>query len=527
LLSAVHTKSLRHTGTAHAEQLFAHVLQQTSEPLFEMLGAWLTEGKFADPYAEFFITQNAGMQRSAMETDFNDRYWQLRFALREAQVPPFLKAVAHKILAAGKYVHVLRECHVPLGALPPPPRAFALHESDYEASISALHDHVSRRLIAHLLEGCALLPALRSIKHYLLLDQGDFFVHFLDIAEPELVKDVEDIAQGKLSSCLELAIRSSTAAIDPFKDRLSCKLLPYNLTNQLLKIIHTSASSSPADADAAAAAATASISEPPASSRVPGLDAFTFEFSVEWPLSIVISRHALVKYQLLFRHLFHCKHVERQLSGAWLSQQAVKELPVARALFPAYSLRQRMLHLLHNLQYYMAFEVIEPNWHVLEPRVRAANSVDEVIAHHHEFLDSCLKECMLRDAGLLKVLARLLTICVIFADFTAVVMTSVDAVLAAAELSHQNVRDDSARAPGAGKPAMPQGKRRRMHIAVASSHIRAILAEKDYVDSVLRFEANFSANLTELIAKLQLQSSKDGLLANLVARLDYNSFYGS
>lgn len=262
------------------------------------------------------------------------------------------------------------------------------------------------------------------------------------------------------------------------------------------------------------------------------------------------------------------RHVERQLSAAWLSQQAVKELPVARALFPAYSLRQRMLHLLHNLQYYMVFEVIEPRWHELEPRVSAASSVDEVIAHHDDFLDSCLKETMLRDAGLLKMLARLLTICVIFADFTAVVMSSVDAVLAAAELSHQNVRDDSARAPGAGKPAMPQGKRRRMHIAVsaacrarwahgsvafthhlmrsvialvapavlccvrccaqvASTHIRAILAEKDYVESVLRFEENFTSNLTELIAKLQLQSSKDGMLANLVARLDYNGFFGA
>jgi hypothetical protein len=175
----------------------------------------------------------------------------------------------------------------------------------------------------------------------------------------------------------------------------------------------------------------------------------------------------------------------------------------------------------------MAFEVIEPRWHALEPRVRTAASVDEVIGHHHDFLDACLKECMLRDASLLRSLARLLTVCVIFADFTAVVMALVDDVLAAAELSHQNVRDDSVRAPGAAKLAMPQGKRRRARIAVASAHIREILAEKDYVPSVLRFERNFSANLTELIAKLQTLSAKDGMLANLVARLDFNDFYAT
>lgn len=42
---------------------------------------------------------------------------------------------------------------------------------------------------------------------------------------------------------------------------------------------------------------------------------------VQWPLSIVISRKALTKYQLLFRLLFHCKHVERQLCGAWQVHQ--------------------------------------------------------------------------------------------------------------------------------------------------------------------------------------------------------------
>jgi hypothetical protein len=42
---------------------------------------------------------------------------------------------------------------------------------------------------------------------------------------------------------------------------------------------------------------------------------------VQWPLSLVISRKALTKYQLIFRLLFHCKHVSRQLCAAWQIQQ--------------------------------------------------------------------------------------------------------------------------------------------------------------------------------------------------------------
>ena len=106
----------------------------------------------------------------------------------------------------------------------------------------------------------------------------------------------------------------------------------------------------------------------------------------------VLSKNAIIKYQLIFRHLFHCKHVERQLSSSWLKQQATKGLTGVTACFSAsYGLRQRMLHFLQNLEYYMMFEVLEPNWHVLLQKLGAARKLDELIAQHNGFLDKCLK----------------------------------------------------------------------------------------------------------------------------------------
>ena len=64
-----------------------------------------------------------------------------------------------------------------------------------------------------------------------------------------------------------------------------------------------------------------------------------------------------LRYQLIFRHLFHCKHVERQLSSSWLSQQATKALAATKDFSASYGLRQRMLHFLHNIEHYMMFEV--------------------------------------------------------------------------------------------------------------------------------------------------------------------------
>lgn len=63
----------------------------------------------------------------------------------------------------------------------------------------------------------------------------------------------------------------------------------------------------------------------------------------------------------------------------------------------------------------MMFEVLEPNWHVLTQKLRAADSFDALLAHHGEFLDASLRECdackLTRDVavrGITGVLAPLL-----------------------------------------------------------------------------------------------------------------------
>ena len=240
-----------------------------------------------------------------------------------------------------------------------------------------------------------------------------------------------------------------------------------------------------------------------------GLDAFTFEYEVSWPLSLVLSKHAITKYQLLFRHLFHCKHVERQLSASWLSQQEPKQLYGVSAAFTAsFGLRQRMLHFLFNIQHYMMFEVLEPNWHVLCQKLRAAGSLDELLKHHSEFLDASLRECMLRDAVLLKLLAKLLTICVIFADQTRIVMTDVAAHLATS-------------------PLPPHGHARRERLRELSNGVSRTIHECKYHANVVKLAAKFDEELKRLLDELRRQAHREWNLTHLCARLDYNSYWNS
>lgn len=50
-------------------------------------------------------------------------------------------------------------------------------------------------------------------------------------------------------------------------------------------------------------------------------------------------RKALTRYQMLFRHMFYCKHVERQLCSVWISNKTAKQhsLPSAQWCVPPLS----------------------------------------------------------------------------------------------------------------------------------------------------------------------------------------------
>ena len=50
-----------------------------------------------------------------------------------------------------------------------------------------------------------------------------------------------------------------------------------------------------------------------------GLEAFAFGYEVQWPISLVLNRKSLAQYQMLLRHLFFCKHVERLICNVWVS----------------------------------------------------------------------------------------------------------------------------------------------------------------------------------------------------------------
>lgn len=140
------------------------------------------------------------------------------------------------------------------------------------------------------------------------------------------------------------------------------------------------------------------------------IDVLTLDYTVPFPLSLVISRRTILRYQLLFRFLLHLKHVEQSLASMWIDQKSSTwRVPVPghpeleKWRLRVVVLRARMMAVVQQILGYATTEVLEPNWHALEAKLGKAQTVDQLLRDHVDFLDTCLKECMLTNAKLLKV----------------------------------------------------------------------------------------------------------------------------
>jgi gamma-tubulin complex component 2 len=433
------------SGDPAARTLLTTLLREASRPYMAMLNEWLHHGGIKDPHSEFLIKEQKSIKRERLDQDYTDEYWEKRYTVRDNLVPPQLEGVKDKVLLAGKYLNVVRECGgVDISKeVRDVPTTF--DDPRFLENVNGAYAYANSSLLTLLLTTHALPARLRSLKHYFFLDRSDFFNYFLEVSASELKKPAREVNMGKLQSLLDIVVRQpgSVAADDPYKEDVKVAMNEISLTDWLMKIVSVTG----LDQDAATGAissytpaANSSLSENAA--KIIGFDALVLDYAVPFPLSLVVSRVTLTRYQLLFRYLLSLRHLETLLLSTWSEQSQgsawrhrSKNPRIEQAKRKAFSLRARMLIFVQQLIYYCTAEVIEPNWQGLMGRLSTGSgkdgeannafsasgatgnteaskeegvagvqrTVDELMQDHVDFLATCLKECMLTNSKLLKV----------------------------------------------------------------------------------------------------------------------------
>ncbi|KAI4464425.1 gamma tubulin complex protein [Holotrichia oblita] len=348
--------------------------QKVSIPLYLMLSRWLLDGEISDPCSEFFI--------EARNVNIAERLWHDKYYVRKSMIPSFITVdQANKILATGKSINFLRQICKDSEELPgrdalqklfttasaealfSPEQSIELH-----SALESVYRETSLRVLDLLKNKFSLMEHLHALRRYLLLGQGDFIRHLLELLVPELSKTANELYTHTLSAILESAIRVTNAQ---FEDEDIVQRLNVNIMD-------------PSHGDL-------------------GWDVFTLVYMVDGPVGTIF-QHTMSIYKCLFGGLWMAKRMEYVLSNMRKQQITCAKLyrkltvlnPVSHLI---HILASKMINLLHQTQYYFLFEVLECSWAEMLKRVNHAECLDDVITAHATFLTSVQNGVLLDTAS--------------------------------------------------------------------------------------------------------------------------------
>lgn len=537
------------SGDPAARALLTTLLRDASRPYMAMLNEWLHHGGISDPHGEFLVKEQKSIRREVLKNDYTDEYWDRRYTLRDKDVPAQLASVKHKVLLAGKYLNVVREC----GGIDTSQKVMdvpiSFDDSRFLDNINTAYAHANASLMQLLLTTHALPARLRSLKHYFFLDPADYFSYFLELGHNELRKrSIRAVNTGKLQSLLDLVLRQpgSAVSLDPFKEDVKVEMNETTLVQALQRVVNITGIEQGEVLQASMLTENYSNTNNNATSDADGYASLQLDYAMPFPVSLVISRKTIWRYQALFRFLLSLHHLEALLSTTWQSQMS--EMPwvhrsssrtVGAWKRRLWTLRARMLVFVQQLLAFCTAEVIEPNWQALMTRLEmpepreptpdgdaapapppvSSRTVDELMQDHVDFLDTCLKECMLTNSKLLKIHAKLMQTCLSFINFTSYLTRNMDKI--DRDLAGPTRPKDATPAQWA---AFQQIQAQRQEAMAASSSNMTATATEEETRSLLerlgKYEHLFGRNLQVLLDALNHYAATETVvLLSLCARL--------
>ena len=201
----------------------------------------------------------------------------------------------------------------------------------------------------------------------MLLGQGDIMRSLLDLLEPELCQPATQLYPHNLAGILETAIRGTNTQYEDQEilDRLDVRLLE----------IHAGET---------------------------GWDVFSLDYKVTGPIGVVLTQDSMTQYLMLFNTLWRAKRMEWVLSGTWNKlaslHKLARQIPeLSPVLHLANLVASEMIHFIHQMAYYTTFEVMECGWDKLNKQINTAESLDEIISAHDDFLCTLVSKALLDD----------------------------------------------------------------------------------------------------------------------------------
>lgn len=354
-------------GNMLVRSIVKELLSAVCIPFQAMLSKWLLDGEIEDPHSEFFIEilPDAGA----------DRLWHDKYRLKEGALPNFIKkSLANKILVTGKSINYLREVCQDNSSIKGRDELKQCLLSNVEHLFSPVSDtklhlmidsaylNTSKKVLDIIMGPHKLLEHLQAMRRYLLLGQGDFINLLMENLKHELDRPAKDLYRHNLSSILDAAVRATNAQFDD----------PEILNHLDVRLMDSYEGDT-------------------------GWDIFELQYTVRGPLSPILEP-SMSRYKVIFKPLWRTKLIEFILSSKiWKEQKCngkyLRSLePELKPITHRLNLyTSEMIHFIHQMQYYILFEVLECSWADFLKQIHNAKALDDILDAHNNFLKAvCL-----------------------------------------------------------------------------------------------------------------------------------------
>ncbi|KAB0803192.1 hypothetical protein PPYR_00162 [Photinus pyralis] len=230
----------------------------------------------------------------------------------------------------------------------------------FDKTIEECRLKLTKYLWKIMIDEAKLLDHLQLIRDYYALGRGELFQQFIVLAEDH----IKDITNEHILTNLNFIFSETARKLYTENDK---SYLSFELT--LPKPLVKSNNSSP-------------------------WSRLEINFNVSWPLHILFHPTAMGFYNKLFCFLLKVKKTHIDLHKIWLFHMEGKH-----KIDPAvWTLRNNLMYIVNNLQYYLQVDVIEARFAILKSAIQDANEFEDIIRLHSEFLKNLLHETFVMTA---------------------------------------------------------------------------------------------------------------------------------
>ena len=347
-----------------------------------MLRQWIYDGELADPFLEFFVSEQSEDEVNGLNGDGRKggatSVWEDKYKLNDRMIPSIItEEFANKVFLIGKSLNFIRygcgdAAWVESYSKEASKELRYGDTANLEHSIGEAYKTTMARLINLMADKFKLFEHLQALKKYILLGAGDFIAVLMESLSSNLDRPANTQYRHTLTAQLEHAVRNSNAQYDS-PDVLR------RLDSRMLELSHGEI----------------------------GWDVFTLEYKIDAPVDVIVTPFGSKQYLKVFNFLWRVKRVEFALGSTWrrcmtgargvlasVSDKVDSDWKKARGAIA------EMIHFVNQLQYYILFEVIESSWNDLQAALRKPEStLDDLIQAHARYLTSITRKGLLGSSS--------------------------------------------------------------------------------------------------------------------------------